>query len=104
MSFDEIFKTWNWQPIAGCAGRFVMRGAKADLRPQQVIGREIETMEFQVRAAKDIVIVVRLSDGGLISYKREGGTFVHTLNTSEGFARKLEQLGIDLRVRSRSPD
>lgn len=97
MSFDEIFASWNWKPIRGCAGRFVMRGARADLRPEDIIGCDSQTIEFEVRAAKDIVVVARLSGGGLISYKREEGSFVHTLNTSEGFARKLEQLGINLR-------
>ena len=33
----------------------------------------------------------------MISYKRDDGSFLHTLNTEEGFERKLKQLGIDLR-------
>ncbi len=49
-------------------------------------------------AATDPVIVVQLEGGGLISYARPDGSFVHTLNTSEGFTRKLVQLGITLRA------
>lgn len=97
MSFDEIFRRWNWTPIRGCPGRFALSGARAELRPEEIIGHEIETIEFRVAAAKDAVIVARLDGGGLISYKREGGSFVHTLNTPEGFGRKLNQLGISLR-------
>jgi hypothetical protein len=52
--------------------------------------------QFRIAAARDAVVVVRLSDGGLISYSRADGTYVHTLNTADGFARKLAQLGITL--------
>ncbi len=44
--------------------------------------------------ARDAVVVTPLEGGGLISYKREDGTYRHTLNTPEGFARKLADLGI----------
>ena len=44
--------------------------------------------------AKDPVIVTPFEDGGLISYRRTNGMFLHTLNTREGFERKLRQLGI----------
>jgi hypothetical protein len=39
--------------------------------------------------------VAALRDGGgLISYARGDGSYLHTLNTPDGFARKLRQLGI----------
>jgi hypothetical protein len=44
--------------------------------------------------AKDPVIVTPLDDGGLISYRKADGLFLHTLNTREGLERKLRQLGI----------
>jgi len=56
----------------------------------------MEASEYRVEAAKDAVLVVELDDGGLISYRRADGSFLHTLNTTEGFRRKLTQLGIDL--------
>jgi hypothetical protein len=51
---------------------------------------------YRVRTARDPVLVVEFQDGGLISYLREDGTLMHTLNTSESFHRKLRQLGVDL--------
>ena len=33
--------------------------------------------------------------GGLISFRKDDGRYVHTLNTEEGFARKCRELGID---------
>jgi hypothetical protein len=46
--------------------------------------------------AKDPVLVVPLENGGLISYQQRDGRLIHTLNTSEGFSRKLQQLEISL--------
>ena len=60
------------------------------------MGRAIELLEFDVEAARDRVVVARLDKGGLISYKRTDGTYVHTLNSVEGFSRKILQLGIAL--------
>lgn len=52
--------------------------------------------EFHVAAARDTVVAAALRDGGLISYKRANGAFVHTLNTLDGFERKLLALGVDV--------
>ena len=73
-----------------------MRGASNNLRPQDILRDEVEAREFKVEAAKDTVLVVELEGGGLISYRRDDGSFLHTLNTPEGFRRKLSQLKIDL--------
>ena len=51
---------------------------------------------FIRESARDPILVVPLHDGGLLSYAHSDGSFVHTLNTRDGFARKLSQLGIVL--------
>ena len=94
MTFDELMIKWNWKPIRNCPGRFLLMGVRADLPPEAVVGREIELLEFQVETARDKVVVARLDKGGLISYKRADGTYLHTLNSGEGFSRKIAQLGI----------
>lgn len=58
--------------------------------------------EHSIEAAKDTVLVAPFADGGLISYRRNDGSVLHTLNTSEGFARKLADLGIPLPTGERS--
>lgn len=50
--------------------------------------------EHVCAAAADPVIVTPFDDGGLISYRKADGRFLHTLNTREGLERKLDQLGI----------
>jgi hypothetical protein len=95
MTFDELIRARDWRPIRNCPGRFILHGASDALRPQDILGDEVEAREFKVEAAKDTVLVVELEGGGLISYRRDDGSFLHTLNTPEGFQRKLAQLGID---------
>lgn len=96
MTFDEIRNQWKVRPIRNCPGRFVIQTAAADLSPQDLLGIDIEVHTFSVEAARDTVLVVCLNEGGLISYQRADGTYLHTLNTAEGFARKLLDLGIEL--------
>ena len=96
MTFDELMKAWDWKPIRNCPGRYVLRGANADWSPENLLGREVEISEFHTEAARDTVLVAPLEGGGIISYKRDDGSFLHTLNTPEGFRRKLFQLRINL--------
>jgi len=58
---------------------------------------------FSSLKAKDCVLVVPLKDGGIISYRQTDGRLIHTLNTPEGFSRKLHQLGITLQETDASP-
>ena len=61
-----------------------------------LLGSNAIIQRFSSIMARDTVLVAQFDDGGIISYERGDGTFVHTLNTEEGFRRKLEQLGIKL--------
>jgi hypothetical protein len=66
------------------------------LAPQKLAGVDCVPMEYRVRTAKDVVVVLPLDGGGLITYRRADGTYFHTLNIEFGFDRKLAQLGIAL--------
>jgi phage baseplate assembly protein gpV len=96
MTVERLRAAATWRPIPNCPGRFVMASVAADLAPRDLVGPEIQLEEFRVPTARDVVVVGRFADGGLISYKRANGTYVHTLNTVDGFQRKLAQLGITL--------
>jgi hypothetical protein len=87
---------WKWKAIRNCPGRYVLSGVPADLPLRALAGSDVERLEFDAETASDKVVVVRLADGGLITYERADGTCVHTLNDPEGFSRKLRQLGIVL--------
>lgn len=95
MTFDQLMRQWNFQPIHHCAGRYVLSSARCSGPPQDLAGNGAAAFEFRVETAPDPVLVTPLPEGaGLISYRRADGTFLHTLNTASGFQRKLRQLGI----------
>jgi hypothetical protein len=94
-SFEQVYSARSWHPISNCPGRYVLRGS-GSLSVEAIAG-EIEVTEYRTDAAKDPVLVAALDGGGIISYRRQDGALVHTLNTEEGFARKLKQLGIEVR-------
>jgi hypothetical protein len=93
-SFAELWAR-GWAPIHGCPGRYRLRGGGA-LSPADLVGDDAAVARFVVAGARDPVHVAALAGGGLISYARPDGSWFHTLNTPEGFARKLGQLGIAL--------
>jgi len=98
MSFDDLMQSRRWEPIRNCPGRFRLVDAPARLSLEDLLDPTAQIMEFQSDEAKDKVLVAVLDRGGMISYKRDDGTLLHTLNTEEGFERKLRQLGIDLKI------
>ena len=81
-----------WKPIRDCPGRYVL--PPMNETPAEIAGADASSHEHQPPTARDPVVVVPLADGGIISYRRTDGRYVHTLNTAEGFERKLRQLGI----------
>jgi hypothetical protein len=94
MTFGELRVRCAWRPIPGCPGRFVLASGPSRKPPDALVPPSVEVTEHTVAAAMDPVIVTSLDEGGLISYRKPDGTFVHTLNSREGFERKLRQLGL----------
>ena len=94
IDFDLLFRQHPWEPIRNCPGRFGLATGPVADPPAALVG-DLRALEFRVQAARDPVVVVAFPGGGLISYRRTDGRYVHTLNTADGFARKLAQLGID---------
>ncbi len=93
-AYREVAKKWKWYPIKNCPGRYVLDGGAQETTIQQLLGQEVTIREYQLEIARDTVLVVELSGGGVISYRKPNGLYVHTLCNSDGFERKLKQLGI----------
>lgn len=96
MRFNELKRRWNWRPIRNCPGRFVLCREQNEGVPgfDDMIKDHADGKEYCTAHARDTVLVIELEDGGLISYGRPDGSYVHTLNTPEGFLHKLKQLEI----------
>lgn len=93
-TFSELFSALPWRPIPNCPGRFVLRGGPCALSPREIVGEGPVLEESLSPRCADAVIVARLDSGGLISYRKGDGRYIHTLNDSEGFGRKLSELGM----------
>jgi hypothetical protein len=94
VTFAALFDRWAWRPIPNCPGRYVQVAGPLATPPDGIVPGTTGGSEHVCATAKDPVIVTPFDDGGLISYRKADGTFLHTLNTREGFERKLRQLGI----------
>jgi GNAT superfamily N-acetyltransferase len=94
VTFKELWRRLSWRPIPGCPGRFVLN--QPGLAVEGLAGSGIRIREYRLPTAEDPVLLARFDGGGgLLSYAKPDGTFVHTLNTAEGLDRKLAQLGIE---------
>ena len=94
-TFDQLWQRYDWREIANCPGRFVLRDGLSTMGPSELAGCEaLQSRQYQ-SSSRDPVHVVRFGDGGgLISYQKPAGEFLHTLNTASGMERKLRALGI----------
>jgi len=95
-AFEDLRAKWTWPPISECPGRFVLVADDPRLAVEELAGGDLEVERYRAAGVRDEVLVARIAGGWVILYRRSDGTYVHTLNTYEGFARKLAQLGIDL--------
>ena len=96
LTFAQALAAHDWRPIRNCPGRFVLLPSPSEASVAELAGADAHTFPFLVPAARDQVLVTPLIAGGLISYARSSGSYVHTLCDATGFARKLAQLGIAL--------
>ena len=94
VSFDQLWRKQAWLPIANCPGRYRLASRNSVLTPGELANCELEVEVHEPPACRDLVVVAEIRDGGLISYHRSDDTYVHTLNTVDGFARKLKALGL----------
>ncbi len=93
MNFDEIYGRFPWKEIHSCPGRYILTGNK-QFSIIEILGEETETYLYNSDNTKDPFYLIEFTGGGLISYLKEGGRLIHTLNTSDGLLRKLDDLNI----------
>lgn len=92
-NFEKAFNTGKWKPIRNCPGRFVLIGGGSEILVENLSESKNPVVEFSTETVPDKVLTIEFEDGGgIISYIKDDGRFIHTLNTREGFKRKLEQL------------
>ena len=93
VNFSALYDRWPWRAIPNCPGRYVLSDGPMAAPPEEIV-TGANSSEHVCAGARDPVVVTPFEDGGLISYRKADGQFLHTLNTRDGFERKLVQLGI----------
>ena len=93
ISFSFLHKAFPWRPIPGCPGRYVLPG-RCNPAFETDYFEESMCSEYHPEAAQDPVFVRRIKGGGVISYRKNDGRFVHTLNNTAGMERKLKKLNL----------
>jgi hypothetical protein len=92
MTYSELLGGKAWRAIRGCPGRHV----RAEPDPELDGWVSEHGRAVAASGTADPVRIAPLDDGGgLLSYAKADGRFVHTLNTPDGFARKLRALGVE---------
>ncbi|HRH42053.1 MAG TPA: hypothetical protein PKY82_10440 [Pyrinomonadaceae bacterium] len=91
-TFEKAFNTGDWKPIRNCPGRFLLIGGRSDINIENLSESKNPVVEILTEIVPDTVLMIEFEDGGgMISYVKSDGKFIHTLNTNEGFRRKLDQ-------------
>jgi len=94
MSFDELIGRFCWTSIRNCPGRWSLRMSECDAPPETLAGPGAPSRRCSIETIRNEVAVTWLEGGGLISYRKADGRWLHTLNDAGGLERKLRQLGI----------
>ena len=79
----------------GCPGRYALTGGPTRVSPRELLGQGARIDRFDRSPESDNLFVARFEGGGLISYEKADGSFIHTLNDEQGLERKLDDLGIE---------
>ena len=92
----------EWKEIRNCPGRYTTR--RRDLArwpPERLLAAALGAAAPQTSlwrhssSTSDAIQAVRLAGGGgLLTYARSDGKFVHTLNTESGLLRKIAALRV----------
>jgi hypothetical protein len=92
---EQLLVELSWRPIRGCPGRLVHDGL-SDRSVEELLGLSTPLPIRTTSVARDPVVIVQLPDGGIISYRKTDGRYLHTLATPEAFSRKLGQLAFEV--------
>ena len=101
-ALQSLWDAAAWKALRNCPGRYAHAKASRELGakpPEQLLadlfGAAAPPLTRLEIPGKDPIDVARLpGGGGLLTYAKSGGRYVHTLNTESGLVRKCEALAI----------
>ncbi len=98
-ALQRLWSCSDWKEIKNCPGRYTANKDKLirNTPPEQLlVSLMIDTgAAYHNVDGKDAICAAHFEGGGgLITYCKNDGIFVHTLNTESGFLRKMSALGL----------
>ena len=108
---QALWRYCEWKEIRDCPGRYTVRRRRDLARwpPERLLAAALGGNVPPVglwrhgSSTSDAIHAVRFAGGGgLLTYARADGTFVHTLNTESGLLRKIAALRVTLEVPQRA--
>ena len=100
----------EWKEIRNCPGRYTTRRRElAGWPPERLLAAALGAAAPQTSlwrhssSTSDAIHAVRFAGGGgLLTYARADGTFIHTFNTESGLLRKIAALRVTPEVPQRA--
>lgn len=89
--FERVLGLFKWKPIFNCPGRYILRQCSKETF-KNYYSKLTHLEDIKSPKIKDPTFLYRFESGGLISYRKDNGDFIHTLCNKEGLSRKLEEL------------
>ena len=111
---NQLQALWDyceWKEIRNCPGRYTVRRPRDLARwpPERLLAAALGAAAPQTSlwrhssSTSDAIHAVRFAGGGgLLTYARGDGTFVHTFNTESGLLRKIAALRVTPEVPQRA--
>ncbi|CAF0927136.1 unnamed protein product [Adineta steineri] len=98
LCFMKLFTLYSWKEIKNCPGRYLLTKQDNEhlrlISPSEILNNKISIQIFDSEICRDRIHIGKFIDGGLLSYEKSDGTFVHTLNNISGLTRKMNHLNV----------
>ncbi len=95
MTAQDLMTRYRWEQMSNDRGRFVLAAGQGSIATDELLGPDADVRRLASVAGKDVIVLARFEEGGLISYERPDGSVVHTLNTERAFKLKVWEMGFD---------
>ncbi|CAE7658514.1 unnamed protein product [Symbiodinium microadriaticum] len=93
---EKLWQGHRWKELRNCPGRYTTSDSEARGKAPARLLDDLKILSATVEVVpegKDRILVGRFSGGGgLLTYCKDGGVYVHTLNTESGLIRKIDAL------------
>ncbi|WP_013627194.1 hypothetical protein [Rubinisphaera brasiliensis] len=89
----EVLAKGTWERMDGDQVRWVWKGDR-NVSPRDLLGEQADLQLFPSVSGSGSIAICVLDDGGLVSYEREAGQWLHTLNGVSAFRYKVYELNV----------